>query len=442
MAHSRQTCVFEDHRMTIAIRSPARKTIFLATCLTLTTVYIGFVVRGFVADHFSKKLELASLQKAATLEPENADYQYRLGNYFLQTQRDPETAIPFFKSATALNPYDASYWLELSRTYRRQGNRDRQKDALQHATIADPSNPDVAWDAANFYWSIGEKDRALREFRVVLENDPYLPPAALNACWRIEPDVKALLRVVVPRNADIYSTFLEFLISKNEPDAAARVWNQMVELHRPVERRYVFDYVRYLIGRRQAAEARQVWGQSTNLCDLSSYQPSPENRVVNSDFMLPVLNGGFDWMYEKTSDVSLSLDSTESHAGHRSLSIIFDSRGIEDAGIRQLIPVDPNTNYDFSAYFKTQNLEGAGGPRFVLEDQFTGTNYFASDELKDADVWKQVDGTFSTGVDTSLLVLRVQRVPVGNAIRGKLWIADIRVTPSSQVQQQTVAGGQ
>jgi tetratricopeptide (TPR) repeat protein len=434
--------VFDDHRMTIAIRSPVRKTISLATCLTLTTVYIGFVVRGSVADHLSKKLDLTSLQTAVRLEPNNAYYQHRLGNYFFQTLKGSETAIPLFKSATALNPYDASYWLELSRTYRRKGNRDREKDALQHAIIASPANPDVAWDAANFYWSIGENSKALREFRVVLENDPYLPPAALNACWRIEPDVKALLRDVVPRNADIYSTFLEFLISKNEPDAAARVWNEMIELHRDVDRRYVFEYVRYLISRRQVAGARQAWEQSSNFCDLSAYQPSPGNRVVNGDFMLPVLNGGFDWTYEKLSDVSLSLDPTEPHSGHRSLSIIFDSRGIEDAGIRQLIPVEPNTKYDFSAYFKTQSLEGAGGPRFVLEDQFTGTNYFASGELKDADIWKQVEGTFSTGADTSLLLLRVQRVPAGNAIRGKLWIADVRLTPSSAVQQQTVAGGQ
>jgi hypothetical protein len=426
--------------MKIAIRSPARKTIFLATCLTLTTVYIGFVVRGSVADHLSKKLDLTTLQMAVRLEPENADYQYRLGNYFFQTLQDPATAIPFFKSATALNPYDASYWLELSRTYRRKG--DREQDALQHAIIASPANPDAAWDAANFYWAIGENGKALHEFRMVLENDPYLPPAALNACWRIEPDVKALLRDVVPRNADIYSTFLEFMISKNEPDAAASVWSEMVELHRDVDRRYVFEYVRYLISRRQVAGARQVWGQSANLCDLSAYQPSPENLVINGDFTLPVLNGGFDWTYEQLSDVSLSLDPTEPHAGHRSLSIIFDSRGIEDAGIRQLIPVEPNTKYDFSAYLKSQSLEGAGGPRFVLEDQFTGTNYFASDELKDADIWKQVEGTFSTGADTSLLVLRVQRVPAGNAIRGKLWIADIRLTPSSAVQQQTVAGGQ
>ena len=122
------------------------------------------------------------------------------------------------------------------------------------------------------------------------------------------------------------------------------------------------------------------------------YQPSPENLVVNGDFSLPVLNGGFDWLYEKSSDVSLALDATELHSGQRSLSIVFDSRGIDDIGIRQLIPVEPNTTYEFSAYFKSQGLMGAGGPRFLLADRFTGANYFASDELKDAEFWKQVRG--------------------------------------------------
>jgi hypothetical protein len=164
--------------------------------------------------------------------------------------------------------------------------------------------------------------------------------------------------------------------------------------------------------------------------------------VVNGDFSLPVLNGGFDWLYEKSSDVALALDPTESHSGHRSLSIIFDSRGMEDAGIRQLIPVEPHTEYEFSAYFKSEDIQGAGGPRFLLEDHFTRANYFASEELKDANVWKQVTGTFSTGPDTTLLVLRIQRVPAGNAIRGKLWIGGVRLAQLHLTREQTVAGGQ
>jgi tetratricopeptide (TPR) repeat protein len=428
--------------MQIALHSPVRKIIFLGTCLTFTSVYVGLVTRAFLADHFSQQLDLASLQIAARLEPDSAEYQYRIGRYFLHTQDSPEAAKQFFESAVALNSHNASYWFELSRAYQRLASTDQQKDALQRAIVADPSTPDVAWDAANLYWSLGETDKALQEFRVVLENDPYLPAAAIDRCWRIKPDVNALLRDVVPRRADTYSTFLDFLISRNEPAAAASVWAQMVHIQQPLELRYVFNYVRYLIERQEVGEAHQAWLQAASLCDLLGYQPSPENLVVNGDFSQPVLNGGFDWRYEKLSDVSLALDPTESHSGHRSLSIVFDSRGIEDAGIRQLIPVEPNTEYEFSAYFKSEGLEGAGGPRFLLQDQFTSTNYFASKELKDADFWKEVSGTFNTGSDTKLLVLRIQRVPAGNAIRGKLWIDGVRLAQVRPAQEQPAEVGQ
>ena len=407
-----------------------------------TAIYIGLVSREFFADYFSTKLDLPSLRLAARLEPHNAEYQYRLGEYFLQNQHEPKTAVPFFKSATALNPQKARYWLELSRVYQRLVNVDQQKDALQHAIAADPSTPDVAWDAANFYWARGETDQALREFRVVLESDPYLPPAALERCWRIKPDVDFLLGDVVPGNAEVYSSFLDFLVSRNEPAAAAKVWTKMAQLQQTVDPRHVFDYVRYLIDRRDVEQAHQAWRQAATLSDLSGYQPSPENLVINGDFSLPVLNGGFDWQYDKLSDVSLALDPTESHSGHRSLSIIFDSRGTEDAGIRQLIPVEPNTKYEFSAYFKSEGLEGAGGPRFLLEDRFTGENYFASEELKDEGFWKPVSGTFATGPATKLVLLRIQRVPAGNAIRGKLWIGGVRLAHASLVQEQNAAGGQ
>jgi tetratricopeptide (TPR) repeat protein len=431
----------EEAHLKIPLRRTAAKLIFLGTCLLFVTVYIGLAAREFFADYFSRKLDLGSLQLARRLEPETAEYEYRLGHYFLETQHEPETAVKFLKSATALNPHNAGYWLELSRTYRRLANSDQQKAALRHAIAADPSTPDVAWDAANFYWALGESDAALQEFRVVLENNPY-SFAALERSWQIRPDVDAVLRAVVPRNAEAYSSFLDFLVSKNEPSAAGKVWTQMVQLQQAVEARHVFDYVRYLIDHRDVERAHQAWQQAARLCDLSGYQPSPENLVVNGDFSLPVLNGGFDWLYEKLPDVALALDPAEMHSGHRSLSIVFDSRGIEDVGIRQLIPVEPNTKYEFSAYFKSEGLEGAGGPRFLLADQFTGASYFASEELKDEGFWKQIGGTFDTGPGTKLIVLRIQRVPAGNAIRGKLWIGGVRLANAQRTSDQLAAGGQ
>ena len=399
----------------------------LLLCLLAAAVYTGFATTEYLGTYFSEKRDLASLQRAVRLQPGNADYRYRVGRYSLLVERSPEAAVQSYIAAVALNPHKARYWLDLAAAYQLLGDTDQQKDALEHAVKADPTTPNLAWEAANLYLVRGETDKALQEFRVVIENDPYLPSAALQLCWRVKPDTDALLRDVIPPTPAAYSSFLDLLLSKKETAGAAKVWLQLVQMHQPLEAGRVFDYIRYLIGQREVDQARLVWQQAASLCGLSAYQASSQNLVINGDFSLNVLNGGFEWLYHKSRDVSLALDPTQSHSGHRSLSIVFDSRGIEDAGIRQLIPVQPNATYDFSAYFKAEDIQGAGGPRLAIQDVYSAATYFASDELKDADFWKPVSGTFTIGPDTKLLVLRVQRFPAGSPIKGKLWIDGVRL---------------
>ncbi len=108
-------------------------------------------------------------------------------------------------------------------------------------------------------------------------------------------------------------------------------------------------------------------------------------------FNLNVLNAGFDWQYQKQSGVGLTLDPNDFHAGRRSLLITFDGPGITDAGIYQFVAVQPNTTYDFTAYYKNGEIEGAGGPHFTIQDMYTQAVYYESDELKDAGFWKSVE---------------------------------------------------
>jgi len=218
--------------MQIALPSPAGKTFFLSICLLIAAIDLGFSTRQFLAAYFAEKPDLASFQTASRLEPARAEYQYRLGRYY--SLHEPEAALRFYKSAVALNPYRARYWFDLSTTYHLLGNATQQKNALEHAIVADPMTPEVAWEAANLYWVQGDTDKALAEFRVVLENDPYLPAAALERCWRIKPDADALLRDVIPHRADSYSAFLDFLVSRKETSAAAKVWGKMANLQQPV----------------------------------------------------------------------------------------------------------------------------------------------------------------------------------------------------------------
>ncbi len=416
--------------MRIPLQSSSRKLLWFASCLLLALTYLGFATTQYLAAYFSEKPDLASLQRAVNLAPGNAEYDYRVGRYFSLVALSPAEAAQAYRSAVALDPHRGRYWLGLAASYQILGEKDNQLQALERAIQADPKTPDVAWQAANLYLVQGETAKAMHEFRVVLENDPSLALPALQLCWRATPDVDILLRDVVPPTPNVYSSFLDFLIGRNLPAEAAKVWTQIVQLHQPVEMQHIFNYIRYLIGGHQVAQARQVWQQAPAVCELSSYQPSPANLVINGDFSLPVLDAGFDWSYEKSAGVSFALDPTESHQGTHSLLISFDRAAIEDAGIRQIVPVEPGTNYEFSAYFKAPGMLGAGGPRFVVQDFYRGTTFFSSEDLKNAEVWKQVNGTFTSGPDTGLLLIRVLRVPAGSPIRGNLWIDGVKLVAS------------
>ncbi len=394
--------------------------------LAAASGYMALASLQYLAYRLAGKTDVQSLQLASHLEPFNAEYQYKLGQTLTFMQRLPE-AVEAFGNATTLNSHNSTFWLRLASAEGSVGQAQFQRQALQRAVAVNPKNYQVAWEAGNSYLVEGDLHSSLREFRTTLESGSSLSGDVIPLCWKAMPDVDVLLHEAIP--PAMKSSFLEFLVAKGEGVPAAKVWAQIVKFGTPTTLRDVSDYVRYLIGQHEPARAREVWEQAGPLCDLRAYQPSPNNLVVNGDFRLNVLNAGFDWTYQKRPDVSLEIDPTQSHLGQRSLRVSYDSRLLDDTGIYQLIPVQSNTIYHFSAYFKTQHLEGAGGPELVLQDFYTQRPFFESADLKDSNDWKQVSGDFETLADTGLLLLEIKRVPPGSAIRGQLWIDGVSLSP-------------
>lgn len=393
----------------------------------LAIAYVGFTTSQFVASWFGSKPDLANLQKAAWLDPGNAEYRDHLGRYYDLVARDPSSAVKEYRAAVKLNPHSARYWFDLAGAYQVLVDTPHQTEALEHAIQADATTPDVAWEAGNLYLVQGEAEKALREFSVVIANDPSLVPSALALCWRIRPDVDGLLQNIVPPRADAYTAFLALLESKQETEATKKVWSELIHTSDSFDKQYAYDYIRYLLLHREVGEAQIVWQNATERFRLTAYLPSSENLVVNGNFEMPVLNAGFDWQYQRQPSVLLSLDPSDFHAGRRSLQIGFDGPAISDAGIYQFIPVQPNTTYEFTAYYKNGEMEGAGGPHFTVQDEYGLQVYYESDELKDAGFWKSAYGEFTTSADCRLVALHIRRLPAGSPIRGKLWIDDFHI---------------
>lgn len=418
--------------MQIGLESPFQKRILMGTICALAALYIALAALPFAADWLAGRSDFRRLRLATRLDPGSAEYAHRLGRYFDLVGNDPASALSEYQRAVHLNPHDSHYWLDLANSFQLLGDSSSQANAIEQSIHYDAKTPDVAWEAANLYLVQGQTDKALRQFRTVMEGSPDMIPQSLQLCWRIQPDVDLLLRDVVPPRQEAYEAFLTLLATKEETEGTVKVWEALYGLRKGIDLPRVFDYIRYLLQHKAVGDAGMVWRQATALLQMSAYLPSSNNLIVNGNFSLPVLNGGFDWQYNKQSSVSLTLDPGDSHGGHRSLSISFDGPGVDDAGIYQLIAVQPNTTYSFSGYYKNGEIEGAGGLRFSLQDFYSGQTFYESDDLNNGTFWKNVFGDLTTGSGTQLLVLRVRRSPPGSPLRGRLWIDDMRLVEKSQ----------
>jgi tetratricopeptide (TPR) repeat protein len=403
---------------------------FVAGIAFLACVYLFLTCKEFVASVYASHADLPRLERAVRLSPGNADYRHRLGRYYAFVAGDPQSAVGSLRAAVALNPYDAGYWFDLASAYQVTGDSNGQRAALKHAMQAEPTNPDVAWEAGNFFLIDGDTDRALHEFRVVIENDISLVDPALRACWRVRPDTDAMLRDVVPARADSLISFLHLLMTRQETEGTIKTWERLAQLRQKFSDRDLYEYVHYLIAAHRPDAAMSAWEQSADVLGLSAYLPTDDNLVVNGDFSLDILNGGFDWTYVNVMGVRPVLDPSDFHQGHRSLFLTFEGPGISDAGISQIIPVHGGASYDFSAYYKSADFEGAGGPEIVLRDAYSGAPIYTSDTLKDADFWKEVHSQVTVPNSTTLLALTIERFPAGSPIRGKLWLDDFELSPN------------
>jgi Flp pilus assembly protein TadD len=414
--------------MRITLRSPLRKIAFAAACLILVALYFELSLRQYLASRLEAVPDLPNLQRAIRLEPTNAEYRELLGRTLELSGADLDDAIANYRTAVRLNPYSAQTWLDLAGGYQVAGRTREQAESVEHAVEADPNTPHVAWDAALLFLVQGDQEKALHDFGVVLATDPDRVDAALQLCWRSTEDANRIVEQVLPRRPDLYFSFINLLISKKQVAATESVWNHLIGLQQTFPTKLAFPYLRFLIANQEVAAAKNAWQQLANLNpSLQQYIASADNLMVNGGFELAILNGGFDWWYQPNPHAVLAIDTTEFHDGIQSLSVTFDGQNASEAGIFQFIPVKPNTEYEFSAEYRTEELETASGPRFSITDPYTGAPYVLTDEILGTNPWRLQHAEFHTGPNTNLVLLKIVRQPADLLIRGELWIDDLKL---------------
>jgi tetratricopeptide (TPR) repeat protein len=418
--------------MQIELRPRSGRFLFAGVCLVGACFYVQVALRAFLAAHFASTLAAPRLLKSIQLEPGNAEYYDLLGRNLALSGASLDQAITNYHSAIRLNPYEARYWLDLAGAYQFAGRTSEQGESVERAASAEPTSPHVAWEAANFFLVQGDTDRALRYFRVVLANDPEAVSSALQLCWRATTDADKIVDEALPPIPEIYLSFLQLLIYKQETSRAESVWNGLIRLRRPFPAKLALSYFRFLIAKKEPAAAQVAWEQLSRLApSLKAYLPRRENLVVNGGFELNMLNGGFDWWYNSHPEATLAIDTTEFWNGARALSVTFDGHSVPGVPILQYVPVKPNTPYQFSAQSRSEDIDTASGPRFAIVDAYTNASYVLTNDTLGTTPWREQHARFRTGPDTNLVLLEIVRDPPAPLIRGKFWVDDVTLVESA-----------
>ena len=412
--------------MNLALSSAARRVAWLTLSIALAAAYLYGTARACLASRLAGSTQLADLQRSVRLEPGNARYHALLASHELLVEFDIPAALHQFQAATELDPYNAGYWMALAQAHLVGGNLPAQQLAIERAVQVDPTTPDVAWEAANFYLVRNEPDKALPRLRVVIENQPDSVARAVKLAWRATHDVRKVMDEALPPRSDAYLALLQQMVEAREAAASDRVWDRTYGLNQTVSPGGVFFYLQSLMDARRVPRAQQVWRQvGERTPGFQSYQWSADNLAINGGFEYDLLNGGFDWRLQPVPFVKLALDNLNFHHGRQSLSVVFETYYPAQIGLLQYIPVAPSTRYTLRAFVKAEDLESASGPRFAIDDAYTKARLGISEETVGSTPWDARSFDFTTGPDTSLVALSVVRDPADRLIRGKFWIDDV-----------------
>jgi hypothetical protein len=234
-----------------------------------------------------------------------------------------------------------------------------------------------------------------------------------------------MLADAVPAKPAPYFAFLNLLTSQEQTEPAEVVWNRLTSLGQQFPAADAFPFVDYLIEKHEASAAVQAWQLLlARNHDLQAYV-QPGNLIVDGSLEKEFLNGGFGWRYSDTGAVQFSIDNSEFHGGNQSLGMAFSGPGVSDPGIFQYVPVRPNTSYHFNAYIKAEDIESASGPRLAILDAYSGKEYVLTDDSLGTTGWREQSADFETSPESSLVVVKVVRVPGDPLIKGKFWIDDL-----------------
>ncbi len=420
----------------LRVRNPLVR-ISMILLLLAAGVWSYFAVNWYLGNTFAEYFDTAQSSfdvaaRAVSMAPDDPLTHWRLAQV---TQKNlpldqQAQAIPEYEKAVSLSPNDYRFWMALGTAYERAGEVTKAEQALKRAVELAPSYAYPRWYLGNLLLRNARYDEAFSELRLASEADPELRPQQFSFIWEIYKDDSEALYKAVGQSPGLRAAFAHHLVTQKRYDDAMRLWNDLSNEEKKANKETAEAMLTNLKNDLKFHYALKVWNDITN----EKYR-AEVGRIFDGSFEEFAPETVFGWQVKGAPQMQIGIDPDKSHGGQRSLKLFFQVRAnIETINIAQLVPVLPQTEYDFECFVSTEKLETGSAPLIVIVDANTGA-YLATSGMAPGGTndWKPINLSFKTGETTEGVVLTIQRSSCSDdetpvcPIFGSVWYDDFSI---------------
>jgi tetratricopeptide (TPR) repeat protein len=403
-------------------------------------VWGWFVVRWYVGNTLAEYLNpdentLQTARLAVKLAPNDPLAHWRLGQ--VSQKKLPvdqlDEAIKEYETAVRLSPNDYRFWMSLGAALEEQGDYQRAEMALRRSVELAPSYSYPAWYLGNLFLRSGRYAEAFTELRRASQSDPELRPQLFNLASEIYKSDVEMMKTAVGPAAEVRAQFSLYLLGRNNYEDALRFWNSLNENEKKANRETGKAIVLALINAKRFHDSIPIWN---DLSPSITYRVE-EGKLLDGGFesdLARSADGSFGWQIKTVPQLQVGLDSNRQHSGSRSLRLLFQVPvRLDEIKVSQLVPVQPDTEYDLEAYVRTDNLNTASPPFIQIIDAVDQSVLAATAEAPSgANDWQRVSCSFKTKPKSEAVILRIARGPCGEdgscPAFGIVWYDDFNLT--------------
>jgi tetratricopeptide (TPR) repeat protein len=353
------------------------------------------------------------------LEADDPRLQNRLGQVYKDI--DSAESLRHLRRATQLSPDSRLYWSDLESACESMADAECIDQAGERLLKLCPMVPYHHWLAAQSSLRTNQLDRALAEFRRLLDLDPTYAADTWSSLQTVQKP-ESIFQKVLAGNADVQLKvgYVEFLSEQGDNDTAYRIWRLVAADSRPFPFSSAAPYLEHLIGLGRIEEAVNVWQNLERLGIVKRYEADEkDNLIFNGDFEQSPLNAGFDWRAGPVTYLAVDFSAPGAYRGARCLRVDFTvSRNDEYEPAYQIVPVLPHHAYTLEAYIRSEDITSDTGPCLRVSDtQQAGFPDAISSTTVGTTPWHPLRLSFSTGPQT-------------RAVRLSFWRPRSRVFPT------------